>query len=380
MACSTAGCGSSGGCSSGGCNKMNTFDWFADIPLSDNYNFNLVEISFKNGARKGFYRNDQKLDLFRGDLVIIDASQGYDIGEVSLTGELVKLQMKKKDVKETADTIRKVIRKATEEDIDRMKNLRAKEKGMLVKARVISRNLELEMKVGDIEFQGDGKKATFFYTADNRIDFRELVKQYASTFKVKIEMRQIGARQEAGRIGGMGSCGRELCCSTWLSDFESVSTGAARYQQLSINTDKLSGQCGRLKCCLNYELDMYMDALKTIPKNPDKIRTKEGTAYLRKTDIFKRELTYNIDKSNKYYKLSADDVAKLIAMNKKGEHPHSLSNFNIVEETKDTALDEAYKEDLVGSVSLQTLEKNTKKKKRKGKSKNYRKNRNRPKN
>ena len=376
MACSTAGCGSSGGCSTGGCNKMNTFDWFADIPLTDNFNFNLVEISFKNGARKGFYRNDKKIELFRGDIVMVEASQGFDVGEVSLSGELVKLQMKKKDVKESADTIRNILRKATEEDIKRMHELRGKEKAMLVKARVISRSLDLEMKVGDIEFQGDGKKATFFYTADNRIDFRELVKQYAGAFKVKIEMRQIGARQEAGRIGGIGSCGRELCCSTWLSDFESVSTGAARYQQLSINTDKLSGQCGRLKCCLNFELDTYMDALKSIPKNPDKIRTKEGTAYLRKTDIFKEELTYNIDKSNKYYKLSAEDVATLIQMNKKGEHPNSLSDFNIVEEPKDKELDEAYNEDLVGSVSLKTLEKNTKKKSRKNK--NYRKNKKRP--
>ena len=376
MACSTAGCGSSGGCSTGGCNKMNTFDWFADIPLTDNFNFNLVEISFKNGARKGFYRNDKKIELFRGDKVVLEASQGFDLGEVSLSGELVKIQMKKKDVKESADTIRNILRKATEEDIKRMQMLRGKEKAMLVKARVISRSLNLEMKVGDIEFQGDGKKATFFYTADNRIDFRELVKQYAGAFKVKIEMRQIGARQEAGRIGGMGSCGRELCCSTWLSDFESVSTGAARYQQLSINTDKLSGQCGRLKCCLNFELDTYMDALKSIPKNPDKIRTKEGTAYLRKTDIFKKELTYNIDRSNKYYKLSAEDVATLIQMNKKGEHPNSLSDFNIVEETKDKELNEAYNEELVGSVSLKTLEKKARKKSRKNK--NYRKNKNRP--
>ena len=376
MACSTAGCGSSGGCSTGGCNKMNTFDWFADIPLTDNFNFNLVEISFKNGARKGFYRNDKKIELFRGDKVVLEASQGFDLGEVSLSGELVKIQMKKKDVKESADTIRNILRKATEEDIKRMQMLRGKEKAMLVKARVISRSLNLEMKVGDIEFQGDGKKATFFYTADNRIDFRELVKQYAGAFKVKIEMRQIGARQEAGRIGGMGSCGRELCCSTWLSDFESVSTGAARYQQLSINTDKLSGQCGRLKCCLNFELDTYMDALKSIPKNPDKIRTKEGTAYLRKTDIFKKELTYNIDRSNKYYKLSAEDVATLIQMNKKGEHPNSLSDFNIVEETKDKELNEAYNEELVGSVSLKTLEKKARKKSRKNK--NYRKNKKRP--
>jgi cell fate regulator YaaT (PSP1 superfamily) len=351
MACSTtAGCGSSGGCSSGGCNKMNSFDWFADIPLSDNYNFNLVEISFKNGSRKGFYKNDQKLDLFRGDRVIVEASQGYDIGEVALTGELVKLQMKKKDVKETADTIRSILRMTTESDLEKMSDLRSKEKNMLIKARVISRSLNLDMKISDIEYQGDGKKSTFYYTAENRIDFRELVKQFAGEFKVK--------------IGGIGSCGRELCCSTWLTDFDSVSTGAARYQQLSINSDKLSGQCGRLKCCLNYELDTYMDALKGIPKNPDKLKTKEGIAYLRKTDIFKKELTYNLDKSNKYYKLSAEDVAKLLQMNKNGEFPASLSDFTITEETETKELTDAYQNDLVGSVSLQSLEKSSKKKKK----------------
>ena len=371
MACSTtAGCGSSGGCSSGGCNKMNSFDWFADIPLSDNYNFKLVEVSFKNGSRKSFYNNDQKLDLFRGDYVVLDASQGYDIGEIALTGELVKLQMKKKDVKESSDNIRKILRKATEADIQKLKELRDKEKAMLVKARVISRSLNLDMKIGDVEFQGDGKKTTFYYTAENRVDFRELVKQYASEFKVKIEMRQIGARQEAGRIGGMGSCGRELCCSSWLSDFDSVSTGSARYQQLSINTDKLSGQCGRLKCCLNYELDTYLDALKGIPKNPDKIKTKEGIAFLRKTDIFKKELTYNLDKTNKYFKLSAENVAKLLLMNKNGEFPNSLVDFNIVEVAKDQDIIDAYSGDLVGNVTLQTLEKNTKKKRR---NKNYKK-------
>jgi cell fate regulator YaaT (PSP1 superfamily) len=374
MACSTtAGCGSSGGCSTGGCNKMNSFDWFADIPLSDNYNFNLVEISFKNGARKGFYKNDQKLDVFRGDMVIVEASQGYDIGEVALTGELVKLQMKKKDVKETADTIRGMLRICSEADLEKMSDLRSKEKNMLIKARVISRSLKLDMKIGDIEYQGDGKKATFYYTADNRIDFRELVKQFAGEFKVKIEMRQIGARQEAGRIGGIGSCGRELCCSTWLTDFDSVSTGAARYQQLSINSDKLSGQCGRLKCCLNYELDTYMDALKGIPKNPDKIKTKEGIAYLRKTDIFKKELTYNLDKSNKYFKLSAEDVSKLLQMNKAGEFPVSLADFTVKEEvSEDKELTDAYQNDLVGSVSLQSLEKNTKKKKKNNNNNNRR--------
>jgi cell fate regulator YaaT (PSP1 superfamily) len=379
MACTTAGCGSSGGCSSGACNRMNSFDWFADIPLSDNYNFNMVEISFKNGSRKGFYKNDKKLDLFRGDLVVVEASQGFDIGEVALTGELVKLQMKKKDVKESSDNIRPILRKASEAEIETLHDLRANEKDMLIKARVISRSLNLDMKIGDVEFQGDGKKTTFYYTAETRIDFRDLVKQYASDFKVKIEMRQIGARQEAGRIGGIGSCGRELCCSTWLTEFDSVSTGAARYQQLSINTDKLSGQCGRLKCCLNYELDTYMDALKGIPKNPEKIKTKEGTAYLRKTDIFKKELTYNIDKSNKYYKISAEDVRKLMTMNKNGEIPNSLADFNIVEESKSKELVDAYREDLVGSISLQALEKLSPTKKKKNKNKRN-KNKNRPSN
>jgi cell fate regulator YaaT (PSP1 superfamily) len=357
MACSTGGCGKSGGCSTGGCNRVNTFDWFADIPLSDNYNFNLVEISFKNGSRKAFFHNDNKLDLYKGDVVVVEAAQGYDIGEVSLKGELVKLQMKRKNVKESSDTIRKILRVASENDIEKLNDLRALERDIMIKARVISRELNLDMKLGDVEFQGDGKKVTFFYTAENRIDFRDLVKRYVSEFKVKIEMRQIGARQEAGRIGGIGSCGRELCCSTWISDFKSVSTGAARYQQLSINTEKLSGQCGRLKCCLNYELDTYMDALKVIPKNPDKLKTQEGNAFLRKTDVFKGELTYNIEKTNKFYKLSAEDVKKILLMNKNGEKPASLVDFNI-ETITEKQLDEY--EDLVGQVSLKNIEKKSK--------------------
>jgi cell fate regulator YaaT (PSP1 superfamily) len=357
MACSTGGCGKSGGCSTGGCNRVNTFDWFADIPLSDNYNFNLVEISFKNGSRKAFFHNDNKLDLYKGDVVVVEAAQGYDIGEVSLKGELVKLQMKRKNVKESSDTIRKILRVASENDIEKLNDLRALERDIMIKARVISRELNLDMKLGDVEFQGDGKKVTFFYTAENRIDFRDLVKRYVSEFKVKIEMRQIGARQEAGRIGGIGSCGRELCCSTWITDFKSVSTGAARYQQLSINTEKLSGQCGRLKCCLNYELDTYLDALKGIPKNPDKLKTQEGNAFLRKTDVFKGELTYNIEKTNKFYKLSAEDVKKILLMNKNGEKPASLVDFNI-ETITEKQLDEY--EDLVGQVSLKNIENKTK--------------------
>lgn len=356
MACSSGGCGKTdgGGCSSGGCNRINTYDWFADIPLSDQYNFNTVEISFKNGSRKAFFTNDSKLELYKGDSVVVEAAQGYDIGEVSMKGELVKLQMKRKNVKESADTIRKILRKASENDTEKLEELRASEREIMIKARVISRELNLDMKLGDVEYQGDGKKVTFYYTAENRIDFRDLVKRYVSEFKVKIEMRQIGARQEAGRIGGIGSCGRELCCSTWITDFQSVSTGAARYQQLSINTEKLSGQCGRLKCCLNYELDTYLDALKGIPKNSEKLKTQEGIAFLRKTDVFKGELTYCIDKTTKFYKLSAEDVKKILLMNKNNEKPASLVDFNI-ETITEKKLDEY--EDLVGQVSLKNIEK-----------------------
>lgn len=377
MGCSTGGCGSSGGCSTGGCNKLNTFDWFAEIPVSDNYHFNLIEISFKNGARKGFYRNDSKIDLYKGDYVVVDAAKGYDIGEVSLKGELVKLQMKKKGVKESSDTIRKILRKASEQDLEKLEELRTKEKNTMIKARVIARELNLEMKVGDVEFQGDGKKVTFYYTAEGRVDFRELVKRYVSEFSMKIEMRQIGARQEAGRIGGVGSCGRELCCSSWLTDFKSVSTGAARYQQLSINTEKLSGQCGRLKCCLNYELDTYMDALKGVPKNADKLKTEEGTAFLRKTDVFKKELTYCLDKTNKFYKLSGEDVRSILKMNKEGKKPMSLVDFNI--ETITEKEKDQY-EDLVGQINLKNIEKHKPKRKNKRRNKNRGRNNQRPKN
>ncbi|MCB0540230.1 MAG: hypothetical protein KDE33_22120 [Bacteroidetes bacterium] len=372
MACAT-GCSTS----SDGCNKMNTFDWFKDIPLSNNYNFNIIEVSFKDGARKAFYRNKNHIDLYKNDYVVVESSQGYDIGKLSLSGELVKLQMKKKNVKNHPDNIRDIVRKATEDDINKLENYRNKEKQMLVKARVIARNLNLDMKIGDIEYQGDGKKATFYYTSDNRVDFRELVKQYASEFKIKIEMRQIGARQESARIGGMGPCGRELCCSSWLSDFDSVSTSAARYQQLSINPDKLSGQCGRLKCCLNYELDTYMDALKSIPKNCDKLKTQEGMAYLRKTDIFKLEMTYFVEETNKYFKLSTKDVLQIKAMLKDKKTPLSLAEFSIIEQTEEKELEDAYATDLVGSVSLNTLEQKGKNKRR---NKNKNKNRRNPKN
>lgn len=357
MGCSTGGCGSSkeGGSS---CNKMNAYDWFADIPVAPGMAFDIVEISFKNGARKDYFRNTAHLDLYKGDLVVVNATQGFDIGEVSLSGELVKMQMRKKKVKDDENVL-EILRKASDEEIENLNELRGKEQETMITARLISRDLKLEMKIGDVEYQGDGKKVTFYYTSDARVDFRDLVKRYVSSFKIKIEMRQIGARQEAQRLGGVGSCGRELCCSSFLNEFKSVTTGAARYQQLSINSDKLSGQCGRLKCCLNYELDTYTEALKIIPKKVDKLKTKEGTAFLRKTDIFKMEMTFNIDKTSTYYKISVDDVRKVQQMNKAGEIPETLANFNIVDEPKEK--EENY-DDLVGQVSLNTLQKPKKKK------------------
>ena len=365
MGCSTGGCGSSAE-GSGSCNKMNTYDWFAGIPMVAGSEFDIVEISFKNGARKDYFRNNLNLDLFKGNMVVVQAELGFDIGEVSLSGELVKMQMLKKKVKDD-DAILNILRKASEEELETLSELRGKEQETMITARVITRELDLDMKVGDVEYQADGKKVTFYYTSEARVDFRDLVKRYVSSFKVKIEMRQIGARQEAARLGGVGSCGRELCCSSFLNEFKSVTTGAARYQQLSINSDKLSGQCGRLKCCLNYELDTYVEALKIIPKKVDKLKTKEGTAFLRKTDIFKMEMTFNIDKTSTYYKISVDDVKKVLKMNKAGEMPETLANFNIVEEPK--VKEENNYDDLVGQVTLTTLQ-TPKKKKKKTKKKN----------
>ncbi len=359
MGCSIAkdgtGSGSQhGGCSSGGCNKMNVYDWFSDMPLSFNENFNIVEVSFKNGARKGFYRNTHHLDINKGQLVVVEAAQGYDIGEVDLQGELVKMQMKKRKVSERDDTIRNILRVGTDEDLKTLQEIRAKESETMVRARAISRSMNLEMKIGDIEYQGDYKKVTIYYTAEDRVDFRELVKVYAREFKVKIEMRQIGARQEAARIGGIGTCGRELCCSTWLSDFKSVTTQAVRYQNLAINTDKLSGQCGRLKCCLNYELDTYSDALRSFPRNMDKIVTEEGIAFLRKTEILKQQAVYEYEHQRGVsFKLGVEQIKELLFMNKSGKKPKSLIDFAITEAVK---IDESKHEDLVGQVSLSTLE------------------------
>lgn len=355
-----AGCGSGGSCSSGGCNRMNVFNWFADMPISFNENYSIVEISFKSGSRKGFYRNSQNLDLHKGQVVVVEAAQGYDVGEVSLQGELVKAQMKKKRITERDDTIRNILRTASEQDITLLNDARSKEQETMVRARAIARTYNLDMKIGDIEFQGDYKKVTIFYTADDRVDFRELVKVYAKEFKVKIEMRQIGARQEAARIGGVGSCGRELCCSTWLNDFKSVTTQAVRYQNLAINTDKLSGQCGRLKCCLNYELDTYNDALRSFPKNADKLETEEGVAFLKKTEILKRLMWYEYpEQRGKFFKLTPDDVKDFQWQNKQGKKP-KLAEAAVVDDVK---VDESKHEDLVGQVTLASLEHKNRRKK-----------------
>lgn len=367
------------GCSSGSCNKLNTFDWLSAMQIEDAAPFPIVEVSFKNGARKDFFISPAEVPTTTGDTVVVEAGTGYDIGRITLSGELVKLQMKKKNVRE--DSIQnKILRIAHERDLQKLAEARALEKETMVKARVLARVLELNMKIGDVEFQGDKRKATFYYTAEGRIDFRELIRHFARDFKVKIEMRQIGSRQESARIGGIGSCGRELCCSTWLSDFKSVSTAAARYQNIAINQTKLSGQCGRLKCCLNYELDTYMDALKVFPKHADKLETKLGTAILIKTDIFKGIMYYVYKKAKvrgKFYALDTDTVKEILAQNKKGEHPTDLgdmvySNFEPKDEFNEDNIE--FDSDLTGVIELPPEKKKprsrrSKKNRRRGKGK-----------
>ena len=330
--CSTAsksgtpkGCRSNGHCQSGGCNKLNTFDWLNALNIEDPVDsFDVVEVSFKNGNRKSFYKNNiGYTNAQTGDLVVVEADTGYDVGRISLSGELVRLQMKKKRFSPKKE-IKKVSRLASSKDIQKLEEARRMEQKTLIRSRELVRMLELDMKIGEVEFQGDKRKATFYYIADGRVDFRELIRHYAQEFRIKVEMRQIGARQESGLIGGVGSCGRELCCSTWLTNFKSVTTTAARYQNLAINQSKLSGQCGRLKCCLNFELDTYMDALQDFPKRADKLRAESGTASLLKKDIFKRIMYYVLPQEagrNKILALPVERVKEIQELNKKGEKP-----------------------------------------------------------
>ena len=341
---------------------MSTFDWLSHLGVDDAYTTDIVEVSFKNGASKDFYHAPPELQVYTGDYVAVETKNGYNVGSISLSGELVLLQLKKKGVKEARVT-ESVLRKANDRDLEKMHEARKLEFPALIKARAIARTNHSPMKVTDVEYQGDCRKATIYYTADSRVDFRELVRQFSHQLRVKIEMRQIGPRQESGRIGGIGSCGRELCCSTWLSDFHSVNTAAARYQNIAINQSKLSGQCGRLKCCLNYELDTYMEALEAFPKKADKLRTDAGLGILIKTDIFKG-LMYYTYKENRgvLLPIPVEKVHEILALNKAGKQPADLQGFQEVIETTEEVFEY---EDVTGAVEL-PVEKRRRKKKKSG--------------
>ena len=339
--------------------KLEVYDWLSDIPESHD-DTNLVEVRFKN-TRKGYYRNTTHIKLAPGDLVAVEASPGHDIGEVTLTGRLVLIQMKKNNVKIDNPELKRVYRKAKPNDLEKFEEAKAKEHDTMIRARKIAEDLHLNMKIGDVEYQGDGNKAIFYYIADERVDFRQLIKVLAEAFRVRIEMKQIGARQEAGRIGGLGPCGRQLCCSGWMTNFVSVATSAARFQDIALNPQKLAGQCAKLKCCLNYEADAYVEAQKRLPSREIPLETKMNTYYHFKTDIFKREMTYSTDKSiaANLVTISADRVFEVIALNKKGIKPDTLES-----EAGARAPERRDFEDVVGQDSLTRFDKAKKNKKR----------------
>ncbi len=331
-----AGCNNNGACNTGGCNKMNVFDWLSNMDLPGIDVFDIVEVRFK-GGRKEFFRNVNNLDLTTGDAVVVDVPNGHHIGYVSLQGELVRLQMQKKKIKND-DEIKSIYRIATQKDIEKYEEVKKRELPTLFRTRQIINDIKLNMKLSDVEFQADNTKATFYYSADDRVDFRELIKMLAGEFKIRVEMRQISLRQEAGRLGGIGSCGRELCCATWLSDFKSVSTTAARYQNLSLNPSKLSGQCGRLKCCLNYELETYMEALQEIPTVDKPLLTEKGEAKLQKTDIFRKIMWFGYDKESSWYPVDVARVMEIMALNSKGVRPVSLQENTLAVSEQNTSL------------------------------------------
>ena len=368
------GCKNNGTCGTDGCNKLTVFDWLSNMSLPGGAEpFDFVEVRFKNG-RKHFFKNTENLSLSIGDVVATEASPGHDVGIVSLTGELVRVQMKKKKEDPNSGEILKIYRKASQKDIDVWQEARDREEKIQQRSRQIAIRLKLSMKISDIEFQGDASKATFYYTAEDRVDFRQLIKEFAREFNTRIEMKQIGLRQEAARLGGIGSCGRELCCSTWLTDFRSVSTSAARYQQLSLNPQKLAGQCGKLKCCLNYELDSYLEALKSFPKTDVKLKTKKGTAVCQKIDIFKGLLWYAYEGEwMNWHTLTPEQANKIIAKNKKDEAVGSLEEYELNLELAET--DKKSFNDGIGEDSLTRFDKpkqqqrkrrNKKRKKHKG--------------
>lgn len=324
-----SGCQNNGACNTGGCNKMNVFDWLSNMDMPGQDRFNVVEVRFKNG-RKEFYKNSDSINLITGDAVIVEVPNGHHLGYVSMQGELVRLQMQKKKVANDGE-IKKIYRIAHQKDLEKFEEVKKRELPTLYRTREIIRNLKLEMKLSDIEYQADNTKATFFYSADDRVDFRELIKILAGEFKIRVEMRQISLRQEAGRLGGIGVCGRELCCATWLTEFKNVATSAARYQNLSLNPSKLSGQCGRLKCCLNYELETYMEALEDIPKIEGPLLTEKGEATLQKTDIFRKIMWFGFREENTWYPLNVSRVNEILRLNREGKKPASLDK-DVVEE------------------------------------------------
>lgn len=371
------GCRSNGTCGTDGCNKLNVYDWLSEMVLPDGQKrFPILEVRFK-GSRKEFYHNKENIELRSGDVVAVESSPGHDIGIVSMVGELVRFQLRKKNVSENSDTIKALYRKAKENDIAKWHEFKDKETDTLHRTRTIIQSLKLSMKLSDVEFQGDGKKATFYYTADDRVDFRELIRKLAEEFHVRVEMRQIGMRQEAGRLGGIGVCGRELCCSTWLTDFKTVSTGAARYQNLALNPAKLAGQCTKLKCCLNYELDSYIDALRDFPSTSVILETEKGRAFHRKSDIFKRLVWYafSVDERKEqselmdggvggnWVVLSVDRVKEIIDLNKKGVKPEDLK---LPEDEEEVIILPDY-ENVVGQDRIDRMDKLKKKKKKKKK-------------
>lgn len=364
------GCKSNGNCADGGCEKLSVFDWLSNMSLPTGQKpLNIVEVRFKNG-RKHFYRNVDNLQISIGDIVAVEGNPGHDIGTVSLTGELIRIQMKKKGIAIDGEEVKKIYRKATQKDIDIWKAAREKEYETQFKGREILGRLGIKMKLSDVEYQGDGNKATFYYTADDRVDFRQLIRDLASTFSIRVEMKQVGLRQEAARLGGVGSCGRELCCSTWLTDLRKVNTTAARYQQLSLNPQKLAGQCGKLKCCLNYELDTYLDALSDFPRQDIVLKTKKGEAVFIKMDIFKRVLwyTYKEDR-NKWFKLTVENVKEIMDLNKNNKPVASLEDY----EFELLAEKVVEFEDVVGQDSLTRFDIPKRKKKHKRKTKNVQK-------
>src|SRR6187549_605441 len=363
-----SGCRNNGACNTGGCNKMNVFDWLSNMEMPREDKFNIVEVRFKNG-RKEFFTNPDKLNLTTGDAVVVEVPSGHHIGYVSLQGELVRLQMQKKKVNND-DEIKKIYRLAHQKDLDKFEEVKKRELPTLYRTREIIRDIKLEMKLSDIEYQADNAKATFFYSADDRVDFRELIKLLAGEFKIRVEMRQISLRQEAGRLGGIGVCGRELCCSTWLSDFKNVATSAARYQNLSLNPSKLSGQCGRLKCCLNYELETYMEALKDIPEIEVPLLTERGEARLQKTDIFRKIMWFGFREDNNWYPINVERVNEILLMNKEGKKPANLEEDQLAEKESIS----------VRNSDLETLDKKFSNKPKKKKKKKNRNNPNNPSN